>query len=223
MFERDAAEMPTPKLGYFLDDGTKVPGVTTVLSRFKESGGLIHWAWNEGMEGRDYRETRDAAANAGTIAHALVECDIRAKAFDPSGHQTEALEKAYMAFAAYLEWKEQTNLKPVASEVALISEKHRFGGTLDAMLVNGKLSLGDVKTSAGIYQEYLYQLAAYGIVWEENNPDRPIEGGYHLLRFSKQEGDFHHHYFGDLSEARRGFLLMLELYEIDKRLKARVR
>ena len=32
--------MPTPKKGYYVD-GEKVPGVTTVLGRFKESGGLI--------------------------------------------------------------------------------------------------------------------------------------------------------------------------------------
>lgn len=34
--------MPHPKGGYFLSGSERVPGVTTILSRFKESGGLIY-------------------------------------------------------------------------------------------------------------------------------------------------------------------------------------
>ena len=49
---------------YKTQDGVRVPSVTTVISRFKEAGALMYWAWNEGKEGRDYRETRDAAADA---------------------------------------------------------------------------------------------------------------------------------------------------------------
>ena len=43
--------MPTPKEGYFLRDGTKVPGTTTICSAYKDSGGLIHWAWDQGRSG----------------------------------------------------------------------------------------------------------------------------------------------------------------------------
>ena len=50
--------MATPKQGYWLE-GQRLPSVTTVLSRFKDSGGLIHWAWSLGKEGKDYREERD--------------------------------------------------------------------------------------------------------------------------------------------------------------------
>jgi len=32
-----------------------------------------------------------------------------------------------------------------------------------------------------------------------------------------------HYHFGDLEDAARAFLLMRELYDLDKRLKARVR
>jgi hypothetical protein len=34
--------MPTPRAGYFLTDGMQVPSVTTVLSRFKDAGALMH-------------------------------------------------------------------------------------------------------------------------------------------------------------------------------------
>jgi hypothetical protein len=91
------------------------------------------------------------------------------------------------------------------------------------MLVSGKLSLGDWKSSDAIYHDYLIQLAAYGILWEENYPDRPIEGGYHLLRFAKDTPDFVHYHFGDLREAAEQFLDYRRCFDRDKSLKARVR
>src|SRR3990167_6167948 len=218
--------MGTLKGGYHLKDGTKVPSVTTILGRWKESGGLIHWAWKEGSEGRDYRVTRDAAANAGTLAHEMVEAWITGTAVSRDRLVTfarETVDKAAFAFGAFTEWAQQTNLKITHSEVPLVSEKHRFGGTLDAMLVNGKLSLGDWKTSNALYHDYLMQLGAYGILWEENYPDQPITGGYHILRFSKDNGDFEHRWFGELEDAKQMFLLLRQAYELDAKLKKRIR
>lgn len=36
--------MPTPAKGYYTADGQRVPSVTTILSRFKDSGALLWWA-----------------------------------------------------------------------------------------------------------------------------------------------------------------------------------
>lgn len=212
--------MATPRKGYWLD-GKRLPSVTTILSRYKESGGLIHWAWQCGMDGLDYREMRDAAATAGTCAHQMVECFIRKKEFDDSSYDAEIIEKAETAYGAFRKWAGSTNLTPTETECSLMSKTHRFGGTLDAMLVDDKLSLGDWKTSNGVYPDYLLQLAAYGLLWEENFPNLPIEGGFHLLRFDKTHGDFHHHWYANLDEAKRAFVLMRELYDIDKGLKKR--
>lgn len=212
--------MATARLGYFLKDGkTKVPSVTTVLARFKESGGLIHWAWQQGKDGKDYREMRDAAASAGTMAHEAVEAWIKKQQF--VFQDDDIGKRARKAFGAFLDWAEQTQLEVVETEKPLVSEKYKFGGTLDAMFVRGKLALGDWKTSNAIYAEYLVQVAAYGILWEENFPDKKIEGGFHLLRFDKDYGDFHHHWWGELETAKRSFVLMRELYENDKELKKR--
>lgn len=210
--------MPTQP--YLNAAGKRVPSVTTIISRFKESGGLVHWAWQLGRDGLDYRTEREKAADAGTAAHAMVEADIRGDFFDPTPYADDVLEPARMAFGAYKEWCDQTRLKPVATEVPLVSERHQFGGCLDAMLVNGKLALGDWKTSNAVYADYLIQLAAYAMLWEEAHPDQPIEGGFHLLRFSKG-GDFSHHFYPKLDEAKRAFLLMRELYDISAALKKR--
>ena len=106
--------------------------------------------------------------------------------------------------------------------MALVSRKHRFGGTRDAILINGKRSLGDWKTSNAIYAEYLCQLGAYGILDEEAG--KSIDGGYHLLKFSKQEKPddpvhFSHHYWSQLDKAKKAFLLFRELYDLMAELK----
>lgn len=213
--------MATQKGGYHTKDGVKVPSVTTVLSRFKEAGGLIHWAWQLGKEGKDYRDVRDEAADCGTMAHEAVEHWIKGLEWKWVYPEQEKTKRAQKAYNAFLEWANQTQLKVTHTEVALVSEKHKFGGTLDAMLIQGKRSLGDWKTSNKVYPEYLVQVAAYGILWEENFPDQPIEGGYHLLRFDKEYGDFHHSWWSELESAKRAFLLLREAYEIDKELKKR--
>ncbi len=163
--------MPTPKAGYFLKDGTKVPGTTTICSAYKDSGGLIHWAWEQGMQKLDYRETRDKAGDLGTSIHARVEARL-----NEDGR---------------LSWPGMTHIKVVEQEIQLVSEIFRYGGTLDAVGVDdqGRHVLLDWKTSKGIYKNYQMQLAAYTNVWNENRRDREITGGAYLVHFSKA-GEF---------------------------------
>jgi hypothetical protein len=132
-------------------------------------------------------------------------------------------EQILSAFNAFIEWFEMNKFEVIEQEVQLVSEQHNFGGTPDAIAKDGKgrLVLLDWKTSDGVYSDYLIQLAAYRILWNENHPDNQLTGGSHLCRFSKQGGDFAHYYYPDLSDAERAFILMRELYDIDKTLKKR--
>lgn len=215
--------MPTPRKGYFTKDGTKVPSVTTILSRFKESGGLMHWAWKCGVDGLDYRAVRDDAANAGTMAHDLIERHIKGEEIDRDWwlRGTETQAKACRAFEAYLAWAEQTKIKIIETEFGLVSEKHRYGGTPDALgEINGRLVLPDWKSSNSVYGDYLCQLAAYKNLIEENRPNMKIEGFY-LCRFSKETADFSVHQYNDLSEAWEMFLHLRAAYELDKSVKKR--
>jgi len=218
--------MPTPKKGYFLADGTQVPGTTTVLGRFKESGALLRWAWKQGKDGLELYETRDKAAEIGTAAHAMVEARINGA--DPEDREElHALDeagkkRARNAFRMYERWAAMSNLKILHQEIPLVSEAYRFGGTPDAIgLVDGELCLVDWKTSNGVYSDYLLQLAAYRLLWEELHPDQPLTGGFHLCRFSKDFGDFSHHYYDELDSARQMFIHLRAAYEFDKELKGR--
>jgi hypothetical protein len=206
--------------GYYLEDGTRVPSVTTIIGRFKESGGLIHWAWALGKDGKDYREVRDKAADAGTMAHDAVEAWVHGTPFQFDG-DPEVCAKAEKAFGAFLDWAGQTNLRVTHTEIPLVSERHKFGGRFDAILVQNDRAMGDWKSSNNCYPEYLIQVAAYGKLWEETHPDEPITGGYHLLRFDKDYGDFHHHWWSELERAWEAFLHLRALYDIDKELKKR--
>jgi hypothetical protein len=213
--------MGRPVNGYFLADGTRVPGVTTVISRFRESGGLIHWAWGEGKAGRDYRETRDRAGDAGTMAHAAVEAWLHDRPFEFEG-DPDVCAKAKVAFGAFEEWARNTQLRVTHTELSLISEKYRFGGTLDAILIGNRRAIGDWKSGRSIYPEHLIQVAAYEQLWRENFPDDPITGGLHIVKFDKIHGDFVHRWWNELERAWLAFRHLRALYDIDIELKARV-
>lgn len=217
--------MPHPTQGYRNSKGEKIPGVTTIIGRFKESGALIRWAYNRGKNGLELYDSRDKAAELGTIVHSMVEAYINGKSWDDliKDLSRDDYESVMSAFTAFREWFEGNKFKVLEQEIQLVSEEYQFGGTPDAIAedTKGRIVLLDWKTSDGIYTDYMYQLAAYQILWNENNPDRQLTGGSHLCRFAKRHGDFAHHYFSDLQDAVHGFLHMRKLYDIDRELKKR--
>ncbi len=225
--------MPHPKGGYRDADGKRIPGVTTIIGRFKESGALIRWAYGRGRDGEKLYESRDKAGEAGTAAHEMCERHIKgdilieggeptAKAREVANVPDEMFPLVWSSFQAYLAWERQTQLKIVETEQSYVSEKYRYGGTPDAIgEIDSKLCLVDWKTSNAVYGDHLYQLAAYRVLWEEHH-NQALDGGYHLLRFAKTHGDFTHHFWPNLDEAIEGFKLMRRLYEIDKDIKRRV-
>ncbi len=201
--------MPTPKTGYFLKDGTKVPGTTTICGHYKDSSGLIHWAWNQGKQGLDYRETRDKAADIGTLVHEAIEASF-------SGLPTPFMDDiSRRAYSAFLKWQGQNNIEILKQEIQLVSEEYKYGGTLDAIgVVDGDHVLLDWKTSKGVYKNHVLQLAAYAQLWNENFPERQIDKGAWLVRFSKSDGVCEPYFFSieDLVAALAQFLLMREAY-----------
>ncbi len=220
--------MARPKGGYKNAEGKRVPGVTTIIGRFKDSGGLMWWAFEQGKsaergEINSLYDKRDEAAEAGTLAHSLVEASIRGEPTPELSHYPpEIVKQATQGYENYLRWADTTKMKVIEQEIPLVSEKYQFGGTPDAIMVNDELCLGDWKTSNAIYQDHIIQLAAYKILWEENYPERPITGGFHLCRFAKEHADFAHHFWAELDEAWEQFKLFRAAYDIDKRLKKRV-
>jgi len=220
--------MPHPKGGYKLTSGEKVPGVTTIIGRFKDSGALMYWACEQGKaiergEISKLYDKRDEAADSGTLAHSLVEAHISGLPL-PELPDTEIGRKAKQGYENYLQWAENNRIDIEAQEMEMVSELYKFGGCPDAIGTDshGKLCLLDWKTSNGCYPDYLIQMAAYGQLWLENHPDRPITGGFHLCRFGKETADFTHHFWSELDFAWQQFILFRRAYDIDKMLKKRI-
>ena len=218
--------MARPTGGYRNKEGKAVPGVTTIAGRFKDSGGLLYWACEQGKaiqrgEISNLYDKRDQAADSGTLAHNFVEAHIKKQDLpDFSQYPEEIVNQAWKGYENYLNWESMTKVEIIEVEIPLVSEEYQFGGTPDCIIkFNGELALGDFKTSNSVYVDYLLQLAAYNQLWHENYPDRPLKGGFHLLRFGKETADFAHHYYAELDDAWEQFKLFRQAYDIDKKLK----
>lgn len=171
---------------YRLKDGTRVPGVTTVLGILNKPA-LVSWAWNLGISGVDYRKYRDATAEIGTLAHAMIANDLGAEAPDLSAYSQETIDRAENALISYYEWKKTQSIEPVMIEKPLVSERYRYGGTLDGLVyLNGKLTLFDIKTSKAIYPEMLHQLAAYWMLLKEHDYSVRVA---QILRVGRDENE----------------------------------
>jgi len=214
-----------PTIPYKLADGTRVPGVTTIISTSLgwNREALMWWANQEGLAGRNYRESRQQAADAGTLAHAMVEARIHDTTVAiPPDADPDMVRLARLSFDAFREWFDHSRIELVETEMHLVCPEWRFGGTPDAVgRIKGQVTLLDWKSSKGIYAEYLIQLAAYEHLWNTNR-DEHITGGIHCCRFDKTTGGFSHHWWPSeaLRPAWRAFVALRELYDLQREMKA---
>lgn len=228
--------MGRPSSGYYTKAGERVPSVTEILGKFKNASPLISWAFKKGYESgtaaskglpapRSAYAEQEEAAKAGQIAHDLLECHILGKPYEYDGKKPLAIvqKRAENAFEIGKKWLAGSCITIVDTETPLVSEKHKFGGTRDASgsTPDGRRRLLDWKTSGRVYADYLIQLGAYDLLAEECE-GITFDGGYDILRFDKEFGDFQHHHFSDLSDAKEAFLLMVKLYPLVVKLEDRV-
>lgn len=216
--------MPTARGGYFLANGERVPSVTTILHAWQPDGleGLLGWANKLGREGKSHTEERDNAANAGTLCHAAIEQWIKNEPFIWNGDD-KIVEKAQRSFSAFLRWAKNNRFRITHTEMPMVSERHRFGGTPDAAMYQNQRVLLDWKTSNSIRAQYLVQVGGgYRLLWDEHNPEDPSQG-FMILRFDREFGDFHAHFYPELDDATKAFLLLRELYALSGNLRRRAK
>lgn len=229
--------MGRPASGYYTKAGVRVPSVTEILGRFKNADPLVGWAFKLGHKAgyntakglpapRSAHEEKKQAGEAGNIAHDMMESHILNRLYTYEGVKLApgVMERAERGFANGKRWLENSRLTVVDTEVSLVSEKYGFGGTRDARFKDPaeRNHLGDWKTSNAIYADYLLQLGAYAILSEECE-GITYDGGYDILQFSKEWGDFNHRFFADLEGAKAAFLLLVQAYPLVEALEARVR
>lgn len=171
---------------YYTSSGEQVPGVTTVLGVLNKPA-LVPWANRLGLQGIDTSKYVDEAASVGTLAHYLIECRLKEEMPLLDDYTPAQLERAQYGVHAFNKWLSGHDLKPLAVEVQLVSDEHRYGGTIDLVaLIDGLPELVDIKTGSGIWPEHEYQVGAYWKLLEESG--QHIEGA-RILRIGRTEGE----------------------------------
>ena len=214
--------MPSDR-DYRLANGKKVSGVTTIDNNIgwgKE--GMIYNASRLGLEGKDYKEVWGKEMTSGSVAHALIEADLKGylKKYEEEELpkiDPEIKEKAIGGWTSWDDWRKRMKFTLFKSELKLVSEKYKFGGTIDFIpYINDQLCIFDFKTGA-VYETALLQTSAYRELAKENGIETP--GGIHILQLGKEDASFKHYFYQSLPEAWEAFLAALKLHELHPKLK----
>lgn len=189
-----------------------VPGVTTVTGQYNKPF-LVGWANRLGLEGYDSQLYTEEAQKIGSAAHEMVEADLQEREPDLAEYTAAQLERARYGFGEFKKWRSEHVVVPILTETPLISERFKYGGTLDFYgLVDEVPTLMDFKTSGDLYPEHGWQVGGLSILLQENKYELK---GARLLRIgrSEEEGFDDHVMNGvQVARARRVFLALLNLY-----------
>jgi hypothetical protein len=204
----------------YLDSrGEKLITVTQATGLLTETKRLNGWAYKLGRtHERDKVDTNlwrhiSDLGKAGTLAHSMIH--TLAKGGDPEAAITEkhhekpvVVKGALKAYSNFKEWVKMINPDVIASEVALKDETIGVGGTIDLIgMIKDQICVIDWKTSKGIYENHLAQVAAYAHLVECGKPadeDYPEEWEdwlgcrvecIHIVTFDRDSGKCAHKFY----------------------------
>lgn len=151
------------------------PSVSTILEIYPKGFGFDQWLKDVG---NNATEIVERAGELGSKIHQLTE-------LLNAGHELKWADENGNANYNILEWRlllrfadfwKKCSPEIIASEMAFCSANLKFGGTLDrVVMIGGKRYLIDIKTSNYLHKTHELQQAAYAHLWNEVNPQYPIE------------------------------------------------
>ncbi len=101
-------------------------------------------------------EKRDKAAVRGTLVHEIAECYVEGRPLPDFTDEELPYAEAFEAFVQ--DWSPRF----VEVETTVYDPRLRVEGTFDSLaVIDGEHWLLDIKTSSGVYAEYMIQLAFY--------------------------------------------------------------
>lgn len=220
-------------------DGKPLTGVTTILgviakpaliqwsadmacnyvrdnfSQAIEKLGDIEWLNSLLAEARlAHRKKKESAGTIGTEAHKQIEHYIKGEPFDVMTDQVKTMVDQFVA------WAKEHNVKFLESEKRLYSKEHWYAGTCDFVAeIDGKIWIGDIKTSSGIYPEYFFQTSGYQLALQEMGEYPEIEG--HVIVNIKKDGSkFEIEKSYGYPQSVEAFKAALTIYRAQEALKA---
>ena len=156
---------PDGKRYYTLDDGTRLPSVTTVLGAQKKQA-IMEWRKRVGAE--EANRISKQATSRGTNVHTICENYLNNKTDYMKGIMPDALE-FFLSIKPYL-----NNINNIHyQEVALWSKQLGLAGRVDCIAeYEGELAVIDFKTasrpkSRESIMDYFWQTCAYALMYEE--------------------------------------------------------
>lgn len=212
-----ADKRKTRRGGFYWVDKTPYISVTEVLKVIDKSNALMYWFGREIYYAMVKDPTLDEksamsapykvserAKSRGTTVHSIVE------AYKTTGKQIETVPDKYKGYAeAFYRWVDDFNPRFVENEKTILSHKHRYAGTLDAIIeINGEKVLLDVKTSkkGEVYKEAHLQVSAYILALKEMGES--IDRGF-VLALS----DTGKYNYAEIEYSPEAFLHAKALYE----------
>jgi len=195
--------------GRYQLDGKPMTGVTTICN-MQAKGFLINWSASEAykdsltktdaeikevLKNKTYAHTQksDSAKDSGTQAHDLVEQFINQ--YINTGNYVFPVYPVIedigvkTSITRFFKWATDNKVEFLGSEVSVYSREHWFAGSFDFICkLNGKLLLGDFKTSKQVDDTYFAQGAGYIIAVEENNPEVKFDGVIIVRSILAEEG-----------------------------------
>lgn len=207
-------------------------GTTSILSMWGEKDALIQHGVNKAIdcliEGAGYLYNKDgevvavtchgdklqsarkahidfleAAGEHGTRIHGIVEDYIK------DGKESD--EEQVTAFS---NWAVENKVKFLASEMFVASKQLFVGGTLDFLAeINGRLYIGDVKTSNYISPKFYYQMAAYALMYEE---EYGVTIDDAVIIHMPRKGGFNARLINGIAGDKRAFLGIYAAYKHEK-------
>jgi len=217
-----------------------VYGVTSIVSVISKPA-LIYWAVNQCIDnlksiweaGKSYdeieildiletaknihTEKKNQAATIGDLAHKWIEEYIKAKIENKDFPELPVNEQLQNSIEAFLKWEKDNKVEWLENEKKIYSEQYDYAGTLDAEAkVNDELAVIDFKTSNGIYDEYLLQVAAY-VQARKEETGQDYKKAY-IVRIGK-DGELEVKELDNLDNHLRAFLGALEIYKWQQKLK----
>jgi hypothetical protein len=186
----------------YIDDNLSIGKVVDEIQKIELLNGAKKAPW----------ASLDKAAGIGTVFHQWIEDYINGK--KPAKPTHAILKKGVQNF---LKWVDEMEVEFIDAETKVLSLKYKYAGTFDFRAtmksdVKGKrcLTLGDIKTSSGIWDENWLQTSAYKRARLEEFPEEIIDNTT-IVRCGK-DGSFEAKTANNFKENYNAFLAALYLY-----------
>lgn len=144
---------------YYFVDGEFYPGVTTIL----DEAGPVPYAlkqWFKNNSAQDIEEKSSTALTFGSRMHDAYEKIFNGVPLFLNKDYPLTKEKKHI-YSVY-SWASQVKPEVIQTECVVASKEFQYAGTLDLLCkIDNEYWVIDFKTSAGIYDSYLWQVEAY--------------------------------------------------------------